>query len=289
MEACNSCAQYGTGFTFRGGPKETTEAQGDTAFQSMKTKLLCFRPCLCGSIKAAREGPQQKWHNDCGVVHQKHANFRPQPDGHTMSALIKEQDVTPLTSRLGCVMKAFLHHPGQVATVMPSSTKLISTVANRQCVQEATTVVELGPGAGGTTTGLLSNMRPDSNLLAIEKTQAFDEALGQISDPRLRVEYADAIRLLEYLQEYKLGLVDVVVSGIPFSSIPKSVANRIAQSVYEALRTGGTFIAYQLHDDVERYTRPLFGPPRTDHVLWNLPPLTVYSWTKIDVEQRVPS
>ena len=125
-------------------------------------------------------------------------------------------------------------------------------------------------------------MRPNSTLLAIEKTQLFDEALDRISDPRLSVEYADAADLLELLQEHSLGIVDVVVSGIPFSSVPNGVGKQIVQSVYAALRPGGTFIAYQLQNDVERYTRPLFGPPETDRVLWNFPPLTVYSWTKID-------
>ncbi|KAA1261492.1 hypothetical protein LF1_40420 [Rubripirellula obstinata] len=198
-----------------------------------------------------------------------------------MNASIQQRTIRPLTSRLGCIVKAFLRQPGQVATVAPSSSHLINAIACRDCVRQASTVVELGPGAGGTTDGLLSNMRLDSTLLAIEKTQAFDESLGQILDPRLRVEYADAMRLLDFLQEHNLGLVDVVVSGIPFSSMPRLIAKRITQSIHKALHPGGTFIAYQLHDDVERYTRPLFGPSKTDRVLWNLPPLTVYSWTKI--------
>lgn len=202
-----------------------------------------------------------------------------------MSVSLEQPTVRPLASRLGCVVKAFLRNPGQVATVAPSSSRLIDAIAYRACVHQASTVVELGPGAGGTTAGLLSNMRPDSTLLAIEKTEAFDEVLDQIVDPRLRLEYADAMRLLEFLQEHNLGLVDVVVSGIPFSSIPQFVGKRIAQSVYDALRPGGTFIAYQLHNDIEQYTRPLFGPPKTDRVLWNLPPLTVYAWTKVDVDQ----
>lgn len=202
-----------------------------------------------------------------------------------MSVSVQQPTVRPLPSRFRCVVKAFLRHPGQVATVAPSSAKLIDTIACRDCVRQASTVVELGPGAGGTTVGLLSNMRPDSTLLAIEKTRAFDEVLDAIADPRLRVEYADAMRLLDFLQDHNLGLVDVVVSGIPFSAIPKSIAKRIAQSIYESLRPGGTFVAYQLHNDVVKFARPLFGPPTTDRVLWNIPPLTVYAWRKVVVDQ----
>ncbi|KAA1261174.1 hypothetical protein LF1_37190 [Rubripirellula obstinata] len=203
-----------------------------------------------------------------------------------MNVSTPPQTIRPLSTRIGCVVKAFLRQPVQVATVVPSSSKLIGAIANRDCVRKASTVVELGPGAGGTTAGLLANMRPESTLLAIEKTQAFDQVLQEIADPRLRIEYADAMRMLEFLQDHELGLVDVVVSGIPFSTLPEQVGKRISQSVHEALRPGGTFIAYQVHNDVERYTRPLFGPSKTNGVLWNLPPLTVYSWVKVDIDDQ---
>lgn len=203
-----------------------------------------------------------------------------------MSVSTQPQTIRPLSTRIGCVVKTFLRQPIQVATVMPSSKKLIEAIADRDCVRKASTVVELGPGAGGTTAGLLANMRPESTLLAIEKTKAFDQVLQQIADPRLRIEYADAMRMLEFLQDHDLGLVDVVVSGIPFSTLSEQVGKRIAQSVHEALRPGGTFIAYQVHNDIERYTRSLFGPSKTDRVLWNLPPLTVYSWVKVDIEEQ---
>ncbi len=185
------------------------------------------------------------------------------------------------TNRLMSVLKAWVNHPTQVATVVPSSRRLIENIADRDCVKQAKSIIELGPGAGGTTIGLLTRMRPDANLLAIEKTAAFDEVLSRLRDPRLTVEIADATNLLNYMAERSLGRVDVVVSGIPFSSIPSTVARRIVQSVYESLQPGGTFIAYQLHNDVEKYARPLFGPSDCETVLWNLPPLKVFSWRKI--------
>ena len=198
-----------------------------------------------------------------------------------MSVSLPRADDIPLSSRLAYVWRAFLKHPTQVATVVPSSRQLIDNITNRECIQNAATVVELGPGAGGTTVGLLSQMRPDATLLAIEKTTAFEEALVAIDDPRLRIEFADALDLLDQLQRHDLGNVDVIVSGIPFSAIPAMAAKEILRSIYESLRPGGTFTAYQMHNDVDEYARPLFGPSRKDPVFWNLPPLTVYSWTKV--------
>ncbi|MEZ6089559.1 MAG: methyltransferase domain-containing protein [Pirellulaceae bacterium] len=164
---------------------------------------------------------------------------------------------------------------------MPSSPFLMENLANRDCIREASFVVELGPGAGGTTCAILSQMRADSQLLAIEKTEAFLEALQQIDDPRLTTVIGDASDLADILQKYGNESPDVVVSGIPFSSIPAPVAKAITRSIHQTLKPGGTFIAYQMRNDITRLAEPYFGTARTDSVALNLPPLHVYAWRKM--------
>lgn len=206
-----------------------------------------------------------------------------------MNVSVEQTKPTALPVRLACVLKAFLRQPSQVATIAPSSRHLIDAVTQKDCVRQATTVVELGPGAGGTTSGLLANMGPNATLLAIEKTAEFDGVLQQLADPRLRIEIGDALYLLEHLEKQNLGKADVVVSGIPFSAIPRFAAKRLVQSIYESLNEGGTFIAYQLQNDVQKYAQPLFGPAETKLVLWNVPPLRVYTWTKVAQSPLAPS
>lgn len=180
-----------------------------------------------------------------------------------------------------CVLNAWLKKPAQVATIFPSSRFLMENIANRECIREASFVVELGPGTGCTTCALLSHMRADSRLLAIEKTAAFSEALQQIEDSRLTTVIADAVDLHSILQSYSDESPDVIVSGIPFSIIPTSVAKAIMRSIHQALQPGGTFIAYQLRDDIERLAEPYFGTARSEMVSLNLPPLQVYAWQKV--------
>lgn len=208
-------------------------------------------------------------------------------EARTMTLSIPTKRTRSLTARFACVLRAFFKKPMQVATIVPSSGRLIRSVADRESVRAAQAVVELGPGAGGTTEGLLANMRADARLLAIEKTAVFDEALAEIHDPRLDVEIADATDLLSLLLDHGMGQVDVIVSGIPFSSLPAATCRTIMQSIYQSLKPGGTFIAYQLHGDVKHYARPLFGPPTRDYVRWNLPPLTVYTWTKVVAKKSI--
>ncbi len=200
------------------------------------------------------------------------------PNGHSRRDW--HRDTFTFATRLKFVLKAWVQHPRQVATVMPSSNYLIGRITERECVRNAHHVIELGPGAGGTTVGLLAQMRPDAKLLAIEKTGLFEEALSQIDDSRLVVQIADALQISNLMADEQMGNADVVVSGIPFSSIPPTTAVRIIESIHESLRPGGTFIAYQLHNDVEKLASPIFGSASTERVPWNLPPLRLYTWEK---------
>ena len=168
------------------------------------------------------------------------------------------------------MLKAWVRNPTEVATVCPSSPFLTEHLAERDCVRQASRVIELGC---------------DARLLAIEKTNAFTESLDAIADPRLTLEIADACDLIDIAAQHDFGNADVVISGIPFSHLPPLVAKRITQSVHEVLRPGGVFIAYQLASDVKDYARPLFGPPKTEIIPVNLPPLQSFVWTKIEKDR----
>lgn len=183
------------------------------------------------------------------------------------------------------VLKAWLRKPGQVATICPSSSHLTREITERACVQNARTLIELGPGAGGTTWALLSQMQRRSRLLAIEKTLELADSLRHIRDPRLTHHCGDAVNLANIAAGHGFEQVDVVVSGIPFSALPAIKANEIASGIDRVLRPGGTLIAYQLHDDIQQSVNPLFGMPQTNRVALNLPPLSVFSWTKPVVER----
>ncbi|TWU08494.1 16S ribosomal RNA methyltransferase KsgA/Dim1 family protein [Stieleria varia] len=179
------------------------------------------------------------------------------------------------------VIRAWLKHPKDVCTICPSSPYLTENIANRDCIRDASVVLELGPGAGGTTAALLKQMRPDSRLLAIEKMPAFREALEKIADPRFSLEIGDAVNLLETIEAHGFSRPDVIVSGIPFSALPAAVAAAIVRSVHEALAPAGAFIAYQIRSDIEQHAFPLFGPSKCEVIALNIPPLKVYQWTKL--------
>lgn len=180
--------------------------------------------------------------------------------------------------------QAFMKSPRVVASVVPSSGFLKRRIVQAARLPEAGVVVELGAGTGGTTRALLEGMSSDSRLIAIERTSEFVPGLEEITDPRFELVHGCASTIGEELARRGYDGADVVVSGIPFSTMPKGLSADIVEAVNEALRPGGRFVAYQFSDRVADYTRPVMGRPRVQHEILNVPPMRVFTWEKKAVD-----
>jgi phosphatidylethanolamine/phosphatidyl-N-methylethanolamine N-methyltransferase len=178
-------------------------------------------------------------------------------------------------------LRGFIRNPGQVGSVVPSSHRLEQRLVRSAGIAQARTVVELGPGTGGTTAAFLRAMAPSARLMAIELDGNFHRHLSQsIDDPRLILELGSAERLADFLAARRMSAPDAIVSGIPFSTMPPEVSDRIAALVAEVLRPGGRFVAYQVRAHVADYTRPYLGAPEKRWEFVNIPPVRVFTWVK---------
>lgn len=178
-------------------------------------------------------------------------------------------------------LRGFLRNPAQVGSVIPSSRRLEQRLVREAGITEARTVVELGPGTGGTTAAFLKAMPTHSRMLAIELDNNFYQHLSETNaDPRLILELGSAERLADYLAAHRLGAPDAIVSGIPFSTMPPEVSDRVAACVAQVLRPGGRFVAYQVRAHVAGFVSPYLGPPEKRWEVVNVPPVRVFTWVK---------
>jgi phosphatidylethanolamine/phosphatidyl-N-methylethanolamine N-methyltransferase len=178
-------------------------------------------------------------------------------------------------------LQGFLRRPKQVGSIVPSSRFLERRVVRCAGVETARTVVELGPGVGGTTRALLRAMAPASRLLAIEIDPRFARLLRiRLHDPRLVVQAGSAAEVSGALVRHGLPAPEVVLSGIPFSTMDRPVALSILRAVHEVLAPGGRFVAYQVRDRVATLGREVFGPARVQTELLNVPPMRVFAFRK---------
>ena len=190
------------------------------------------------------------------------SRLRPQPD-HRLAFL-----------------QGFLERPKQVGSIIPSSRFLERRIVRCAEVARAKLVVELGPGTGGTTRALLRAMRSDATLLGIEINPRFSDLLRRWRDPRLLVHEGSASEIPQILEKHELPAPGVILSGIPFSTMPRELGTAILRSVHRALAPGGLFVAYQVRDRVEILARAVFGRATVQTELLNVPPMRVYRWQK---------
>jgi phospholipid N-methyltransferase len=188
--------------------------------------------------------------------------LRPQPD-----------------SRLA-FLQGFLKRPREVGSIVPSSRFLERRIVRQAGVERAKVIVELGPGTGGTTRALLRAMRPDAKLVTIEINPRFVTLLQRDGDPRLSVHQGSAADIAAILEREGLGHADVILSGIPFSTMTRSIGLEILRSVHDSLGEGGVFVAYQVRDRVGDLGSQLFGQGDVQTEILNVPPMRVYRWVK---------
>lgn len=153
-------------------------------------------------------------------------------------------------------------------------------------LKKAATVVELGPGTGGTTRALLDAMDPGARLLTIELDPQFSSILESIGDRRLIAHTGSAADLQSILTEHGLPAPEVIVSGIPFSTMPREIGNAVLREVRDCLADGGRFVAYQFRGHVGRMGQPILGKPQVELELFNVPPMRFYRWCKSESVHR---
>src|ERR1700730_8848697 len=162
----------------------------------------------------------------------------------------------------------FFRHPRMLGSIIPSSRFLIKQLLEPIDWEQARVIVEYGPWAGGITAEGLLRLRPDSMLIVIETNPGFVKSLrSSIQDERLHVVEASAEAVDEILRQYGQSNASYVISGIPFSTIPAPVRERILRKTCEVLKPGGSFLVYQFStrvlQDLQRifrYVRRQFEP-----------------------------
>ena len=176
-------------------------------------------------------------------------------------------------------LKGFLDRPKEVGSIIPSSHWMERRITRTAEVATADVLIELGPGTGGTTKALLRAMKPDAKLLAIEINPGFCDLLTEtIRDPRLIVHHGSAADIPEALAKHELAAPNAVLSGIPFSTMPRELGLSILESVKQSLAPGGRFVAYQFRGVVHALGKRVFGPASIQLELLNMPPMRVYRW-----------
>lgn len=184
-------------------------------------------------------------------------------------------------------LREFVKNPRQLGSVIPSSGFLKRRILAAAGVAQASTIVELGPGNGGTTRAILAAMPAHARLLSIELNEGLYQLASRIDDERYIAHHGDAHELAGILDNYQLGAPDVVISGIPFSCMERGAGAALIQRIHSLLVPDGRFVAYQVNPRVDQLNTFFSAGNRSVAWEWlSIPPLRVWRWQKLAAAGR---
>jgi phospholipid N-methyltransferase len=172
-------------------------------------------------------------------------------------------------------LRAFGTHPRLVGAVVPTSRWAVVDMLDMADIQGAKSVVELGAGTGVFTQEILARLRQDARVVALERDPRLAGLLTKrFQDPRLEVKCGSAEDLKSHLDGMT---VDVVVSGLPFTSLKSDVRDRILEQVMQALAPEGVALVLQYTPIIQCQLRRLFPSVKRRVSLLNVPPAFLFA------------
>jgi phospholipid N-methyltransferase len=179
-----------------------------------------------------------------------------------------------LTDRLR-FFRAFLAHPRQVGAVLPTSRAAVRDMLDLADVPAADLVVELGAGTGVQTGEILARLGPDARLVSVEIDKDLARLLEErFDDPRLQVVCDSAEDLDVHLGGKR---ADVVVSALPYTSMPPPLRTRVLDSLPAVVAPGGTVLVIQYSPLMLGELRRRFPSVRQRISPWNVPPAFLFA------------
>lgn len=174
-------------------------------------------------------------------------------------------------------LRAFVADPRAVGAILPTSRYAVRDMLDMADVPAARRVVELGAGTGVYTAEILARLAPDAQMVALEIDPHLVQMLQErFTDPRLRVVCDSAENLADYLSGEQ---ADVIVSGLPFTSLEADLRRRILDRARQSLAPDGTLLVLQYSPFVKRELRRRFGAVRQRVSVLNVPPAFLFACT----------
>ncbi len=171
----------------------------------------------------------------------------------------------------------FLKERKTVGAVSPSSKFLMKKMLAPINFEKANVIVELGPGNGIFTKGLLKKMKPDAKLISFELSQNFYEHINlKIRDKRLVLINDSADKLEKYLSIEGVSKVDYVVSSLPLAVISDEVKTDVLNACVKFLGKEGKYIQFQYSLNAKKLLQSKFNNVNYKFVAVNIPPAFVY-------------
>jgi phospholipid N-methyltransferase len=176
----------------------------------------------------------------------------------------------------GQFFKTFIKQPKVNASITPSSKRAARGMLDGLDLHKMEYVVELGPGTG-VFTELLSQQLPSTcKVLLIELEEVYIEPLRDHYDERFEVVRCSACNLERLLDERGISRVDLVISGLPYN-MPLKVKRKLQKTLLKLTEHGTTMRWFTYFPWAMKKHYSQFDMRRANFILWNFPPMWIYT------------
>lgn len=189
-------------------------------------------------------------------------------------ARIRKRDESLLFLRL------LLKNPKMLGAVVPSSAALANFMCRNIVILEDEYIVEIGAGTGRFSQALLNIGISPERIFLVEVDPEMCRFLKK-NLPMVNVIEGDAAQLGQLLPKHIIGKVKTVISGIPLINLSPLVQKQIAESCFQVLSEQGNMLQFTYGPTSPLSAKKLgLKKKRLGHVLFNLPPAVIWSYTK---------
>lgn len=178
-------------------------------------------------------------------------------------------------------LKQTLAHPRMIGAVIATSGIAVDATLAEVDWDKCRLFVEYGPGTGAFTRRVLELAHPDARIIAIDTNADFADYLRRsLPDRRLSVVRGSAEDVERIIATNGPEGADYVLSGLPFSTLPDGIGDRIVAATRRSLRPGGQFLVYQYSLFAKKLLDREFDEVECDRVWRCVPPLRVMRATR---------
>jgi phosphatidylethanolamine/phosphatidyl-N-methylethanolamine N-methyltransferase len=177
-------------------------------------------------------------------------------------------------------LRSWIEKPLHMGAVMPSSRMLARTMAAYVDPKGTGPVIELGPGTGAITNGLIQRGIDQSRLVLVEYNPSFCALLKE-RYPKATVVQGDAYSLRDTLWDALKEPAAAIVSGLPLVTKPMPVRLRLMREAFALAKHGAPFIqfTYSVAPPISK-SLPGVRTQASERIWLNLPPARVWVYQK---------
>lgn len=161
--------------------------------------------------------------------------------------------------------------------IRPSSDRLAERMISTIDFKDCDCIIEYGPGTGIFTKKILEKRDKQTKVILIEYNEEFYNSLIKKYDKEegLYIVNDSAENVDIHLENYGIRKVDIIISGLPFTTLPKKMSKTILEKTKKIVGNKGAFITFQYSKMKESLIKTYFDNINWEKEMLNLPPAYV--------------